>query len=180
MEPPPLAHCVSYKNPKNIFKKTTLMKNKAAITLLLLFFPFLTFAQENPSLRISNPSLFVEEDLGVLFAFRPSLPISVNEKAILLEIKDSKIRYRWDLLDNGTLGDQIAGDGIWSRRIQFKEKKITILDFLALSASEEQIQMSLSPGSPAPTDQHIEKVSLEIKARPTFIDIIKGIFRKIF
>ena len=87
------------------------------------------------------------------------------------------MKYRWPLNDEGMNGDDKAGDGIYGREIQFKEKKPRILVFYVLEQAEEQKGFG-NPGETLPAGIGL-RGELEIRAHPTFIDVLKGVYQKI-
>ncbi len=111
--------------------------------------------------------LFTENDVGVRFSFSPETskeqipPVFVT----LVEMNgDTQTpKYRWELRDDGTLGDKLTGDGIYSRKIQFKELRPKTLHFAILDTQN------------IPTTT----ATLEIRAHPTFIDIVRDAWKKI-
>jgi len=69
--------------------------------------------------------LFIKEDRQVLFSVKYQGTTPPPETLTLAELTndESQVRFVWSVNDDGTKGDEIAGDGIYSRKIYFKEKK---------------------------------------------------------
>ena len=122
--------------------------------------------------KIEPNSLFVGEERGVLFTVRvESQSRQKPTSFILLEMDSSgeKVRYRWELKDDG-IGDFKANDAIYSRIIQFKEKQPKALQFLVVPRKDPiKDELNTSP----------LRATLEIKARPTFIEVLEGIWERI-
>ncbi len=143
--------------------------------LLLSLFFFLIFSPvwatpHLASFQIFPPSLYTDDEAGILFTvtFKTDPHENPPSEVTLVEVgKDGQsTRYRWPLKDNGGQSDQKAGDGIYSRVIQFKEKKARKIIF----------RVFLETSSSNPSD-FLEGV-LEIKPRPSMWEILKGVWNK--
>lgn len=148
----------------------------------LLFFwagSGLAGASELKNFALQPDYLFTDEDLGVKFTVTV-LPQGA-EKAkniILLELNDEgRVKYRWPLNDEGRQGDEKSGDGVYSREIQFKERKPKTIVFYVMEEGEEQKGFA-SPGETLPAVA-TQRAELEIRAHPTFIDILGNAWKKI-
>lgn len=152
-----------------------------------IFYFSLLFLVFSPSLKsaelknfVINPDyLFTEEDLGVKFTVTVSSQASEKPKNIILvEMKpEGTVKYRWPLNDEGMNGDDKPGDGLYGRQIQFKERKPKTLVFFVMEQGEEQKGFG-NPGESLPAGMGL-RAELEIRAHPTFIDILKGVYEKI-
>ncbi len=149
------------------------------ISVIFLSFSSLSQAAELKNFQINPDYLFTDEDLGVKFTVTVVSQGSEKPKNIILvETRlEGKVKYRWPLNDTGWNGDEKAGDGIYSREIQFKEKKPRTLVFFVLEQDEEGKGFG-NPGESLPAGLGL-RGELEIRAHPTFIDILKGAYEKI-
>lgn len=112
-------------------------------------------------LQISPEKILTYQDVAVHFSVtvdceNPSCPQKVKLK--MLDRDHSNVRARWALSDDGKLGDLKAGDKVYSRTIQFKEKKVGAITFFV-------------------EDQH--GTQLQIVARPTFLQLLQNIWSKL-
>jgi hypothetical protein len=78
------------------------------------------------------------------------------------------------MVDDGSEGDFKAGDGIYTRRIQIKESKAKTMTFLVVPESPE----GPVPGT-LPKVAPDQLANLEIKNRPSMIEILGQIWSKI-
>ncbi len=138
-------------------------------------------AVEVKSFQMDPNYLFTDEDLGVKFtATVLSQGSEIPESITLVEVNEEKgfVKYRWPLNDQGRQGDLKAGDGVYSREIQFKEKRPTQLVFYVLEETEAQKGAALK-GESLPAVLSNQRAVLEIRAHPTFVEILKDVWRKI-
>lgn len=155
-----------------------------------IFFSFLFLVLFIPPLKAAHVEkfiifpeyLFTDEDLGVNFAVKVVPQGSENPKTItLMEVDETRgnIKYRWPLNDEGTHGDKKAADGVYSREIQFKERKPKQIVFYVL---EENADLKGPPTGNVglPSISAAQREVLEIRAHPTFTEIIKNAFHKIW
>ena len=120
--------------------------------------------------------LFVDEDSKVLFAVEsPNTPSNQTITLVELDESGTKVKFRWQLTDDGTQRDWKSGDHIFSRRIQFKEKRPRTLIFRVVDESAESLPADSQTPPTVPTNQ---QATLVIEARPTMIDILKDVYRK--
>jgi len=151
------------------------------IFLILMLFLVNAPAFGSDSFSIQPSQLFVDEEAPVLFRFETKSNSAESKPAFLLIEIDSKTgnpRFSWTLKDEGGRGDLQANDGIYSRVIQFKEKKPKKMEFwIVPQGSLQEGSNDLSAETLRP--QILEKKFLEIQARPTFIDILKEAYYKI-
>jgi hypothetical protein len=131
------------------------------------------------SFQIVPNLLYTDDDVQVIFAVRldpaekdPPPSLSLVE----LGPDGEKIRFHWVLTDDGSEGDLQAHDGVYSRKIQFKESRPKKISFAVIAAAPETVRNG-SEISPSISSE--EKGVLEVRARPTFIEILKGIYEKI-
>lgn len=138
-------------------------------------------AAELKNFNIFPDYLFTDEDLGVKFTVTVLSQGAENPKSItLIEVNEEKgfVKYRWPLNDEGTQGDEKAGDGVYSREIQFKEKRPKNLVFYVLEEKGAQKGVAAQSESLPSVSAHQRSI-LEIRAHPTFIDILKNAWGKI-
>lgn len=119
--------------------------------------------------KITPPSLFTFEDRAVTFSVKLK---NNREDLLLVSLIDDKNfdLYKWDLNDNGVLGDKKKGDSFYSRKIQFKEKKPGIKKFAVITKDEQNLKKIEDPN---------RVLELEIIKRPSFLELVKGAFQKI-
>lgn len=149
------------------------------IMIIFLSFSSVSQASQLENFKINPDYLFTDEDLGVKFTVTVIPQGSEKPKNIILvETRlENRVKYRWPLNDEGRNGDSKAGDGIYEREIQFKEKKPRTLVFFVLEQEEEGKGFG-NPGEILPEGLGL-RGELEIRAHPTFIEILKGAYEKI-
>ena len=153
--------------------------------IIFIFFLILGFSRLASSItmmddfKIEPNSLFVQEERGVLFTAQVGSRSSKKPQALFLLEMDSsgeKIRYHWELKDEG-VGDLKAHDGIYSRKIQFKEKQPKTLHFLVVSELKQE-DLKKYPMNENKLSFAL-RATLEIKPRPSFIEILSQVWEKI-
>ncbi len=157
-------------------------KDKLFSSFLLLFFlmiPNLSNAKlDLHSFKITPSAIFTDQDEGIRFSVQLNSDGEKPKSLLLIEtdpIKE-KIRFRWPLNDEGSLGDRVPQDGIYSRTIQFKERTPKLLHFLIVPVTADL----LNPENKAlPSVEQELKATLEIKAHPTFQEILGNVLQKI-
>lgn len=157
------------------------MKKIFFIFLFLLIFSSIAKAEFKISnFKIEPNSLFVDQEGSILFSVQVDSSQVKPEMVYLIEIdkKGELIRYHWPLKDDGSFGDLKAGDGVYSRVIQFKEKRSTQLRFL-VTASQDEEKMKQHLKIEELNSSSILKADLEITPRPSFLEIMAQIWKKI-
>lgn len=154
---------------------------KKIFWVLLIFLMFIGKIEgaELSSFQISPIYLFTDDDVGVKFAVTVlSQGSEIPKNISLMEVDEEKekIKYRWPLNDDGTQGDVKAGDGVYSRNIQFKEKRPKKIVFYVL---EEQESSQGKVSESLPSVSSAQRSVLEIRAHPTMIDILKDVWNKV-
>lgn len=88
------------------------------------------------------------------------------------------IKYRWELFDTGAFGDVRAGDGIFSRKIEFNPRRPGTLEFAVYPECD---QPPLQPRvDPMPTDLAPEQqLHVEVRPQPTFLEILQQVWHRI-
>lgn len=135
------------------------------------------------SFQIFNAeNIFMDEERTLLFTVTieqaPSEPLE-QINLIELDRTEKKVRSRWEMRDDGQLGDQKAGDGIFSRIVNFKEKKPGTVPYYVLEekrGSFTDLPQELD-GSQISSEQ---KRLLNVKPRPSFIELMGQVIDKIF
>ncbi len=166
---------------------------KNVITIFSFFVLFLNSPlsytnEKHIHLEVIPSEIFVSEDASILFKahYRSS---SAKPKALTLvewNQTGSEIKYHWELMDDGSQGDEVANDSIFSRVVQFKEKKIKTLSFWVtdekLSDNTNPTSVFLHKASPqlssAAAIPENQKATLNIISRPTFQEILKNAYQK--
>ena len=154
---------------------------------LIIFTPLLKAEDKNMTLEIIPSQVFAGDDVSILFQVKVD---GTNPSKVLNLVEwnadNTEIKYHWELSDDGARGDQKAGDGIYSRIIQFKEQKVKTINFWV---TDQNLAENTNPSSvflhkTSPQIQNPElisdkqKASLQIIARPTFQDILKNAYQK--
>ena len=146
--------------------------------LLILSSSFAHAGVTIESFRISSTYLFTDDDARVMFTAEVNGPQDQRPKELTLFEADStglKARYRWALVDDGTLGDLKAQDGVYSRAIQFKEKKSRVIQFVVIP----EVGGGGSAHQDLPAVAPHQTATLEIKNRPSMIEILGQVIKKI-
>ncbi|MBI2344038.1 MAG: hypothetical protein HYV02_06875 [Deltaproteobacteria bacterium] len=84
-------------------------------------------------------------------------------------LQDKVIEHRWTLVDDGTLGDKVAGDGRYSRTISFKEPHAGQLRFFV---RDESGTPSLTPGRDhLPSNLSLaQEITIDVSPMPSFFE----------
>ncbi|MDP2600203.1 MAG: hypothetical protein Q8P84_05650 [Deltaproteobacteria bacterium] len=111
---------------------------------------------DSGALQVTPKTLVTEEDKEFLFK------VKAVGKMTLVQVDEGgeKIRYRWEMMDNGLYGDEKAGDNIFSRMISIKERKAGKLYFTV-----------------EPNPSRI--VSISVQPRPNFLQILSTVWNRI-
>lgn len=150
------------------------------VLLTLCCFTGTALSVELKKFRIFPDYLFTDDDVGVRFTVTVlSQDSEIKKNIVLLEVDESlgKIKYRWPLNDEGIQGDLKSGDGLYSRIIQFKEKRPKQLVFYVLE--DETNKQGFVATETLPSVSAQQRATLEIRAHPTFIDVLKDVWKKI-
>jgi hypothetical protein len=120
----------------------------------------------------------VDDDAKVMFTVQLKQGEAPLPKEITLIEEDAsgeKARFRWPMVDDGASGDFKAGDGIYTRAVQIKESKSKTMKFRVLLEPNDGggIQKELTPVEP------IQTATLEIKNRPSMLEILSEVWAKI-
>lgn len=152
------------------------------VTLFLLFW----FSGPGGSTRIlgSTPrlqsdiqSLFTEDEKGIRFTLSPTPAQKQNLSSRLslfwVDSSGKEIKYLGLLNDEGLFGDRKAGDGVYSRKVEFKQHRPRTLYFAWTHEDPAQPARLTRPIS---TD---ELIKIEVLQRPTFVEIVKRIWSRL-
>ena len=153
------------------------------LLLSILFSSLLSFAALaadgtiNPGEMTTVPrSVFQKELTWVLFyaAFPPE---HRPAKLFLVQYDTATGAYTTLglMTDDGVMGDQIAHDGTYTRKIQYKSKKAGMVSFAAVEIPET----GLPPDGVAARFQAAPHVQLEVIGRPTFPALLSMVWKKI-
>lgn len=166
---------------------------KNVITIFSFFVLFLNSSfsyssEKQINFEVIPSEIFVSEDASILFKARYSSSSPKPKTLSLVEWNQtgSEIKYHWELMDDGSQGDEVANDSIFSRVVQFKEKKIKTLSFWV---TEEKLADNTNPTSvflhktspqlsSAVAIPENQKATLNIISRPTFQEILKNAYQK--
>jgi len=146
------------------------MKSNILFTLILFFFctPATWATVTIESFQISLEKMYTNDDRTILFTAKVnSSAENLPHHLVLFQTDETgkKIKYRWKLTDNGFLGDEKKGDGIYSRKVEYKKSKAGKVDFF----------VSLNADIPS---QDL-KVSIEIIRRPSFLELLGEIWNRL-
>lgn len=130
------------------------------------------------SFQIVPNLLYTDDDVKVIFSAKAGAGEAAVPVISLLELDSAgeKVRFIWPLTDDGSQGDLIAGDGLYSRKIQFKEKRPKKITFLVAPIPPGTFETDKTPPIVPPSQTAV----LEIRPRPTFLEILRDVFRKIW
>lgn len=124
---------------------------------------------------VSPKNFFVGEDKAVIFGCRFFSEFSGSKVVVAEKNEEKKVKFFWELNDTAFLGDKKAGDGFWSRKVDFKERKegkITF-SFYFVPQDKEITASFLDETKPV----HEDLITLSY--RPSFIEILGQIWKKI-
>lgn len=129
------------------------------------------------SLSVSQPSLFTREDRTLLFTAK--VDMSKGERPdhlILYQTNDTNktFEHRWKMQDNGFMGDKKVGDGIYTRKVEFKEKNPGFIYFAVGRNAEPRTSGSLTQVFPDTL-----KVSIKVIQRPTFFQLLGRLWNRL-
>jgi len=143
------------------------------IWILCSFFPFKVGAGSKPAhealLKVNPTQLFVKEDRDLVFEAK--VPVEKKQNVNLAEINSTTqiVKFHWAMNDEGILGDLKKGDGIFSRKVEFKEKRPQTLMFGIYFGNDV----------PAKIEDKTRTAEVSIIQRPNFIELVKQTFSKI-
>ena len=150
------------------------------VALLVSFASPIASAGPVKSLQLDPTQLITHDDRPILFTAEYDPAFGPAPKVLTLVQVDEacqEVKYRWKLLDSGTLGDKLAGDGIYSRRVYFKERKPDTLHFTVPIPSNDPGLGGGMCGPPAMDQEHV--VSLTITQRPTFVELMQRVWDRL-
>ncbi|MFO1519017.1 MAG: choice-of-anchor X domain-containing protein [bacterium] len=126
------------------------------------------------SLQLWPEAIYTYEEKPVTFIAKPN-PSSTPRGAVLVQWdpEKEKVLYRWKMTDDGSLGDVRAGDGIYSRTVQFNERKGGVKIFSVVEGNDEVQAAFLKKEDLGP------QASLHVLHQPTFLEIMSQVWQKI-
>lgn len=131
---------------------------------------------------VTPTQLFTSEEKALLFTAAvhgsaDHAPVTI----VLLQLDASgeSIVHRWNMRDDGTFGDRAAGDGIYSRKVEFKPYRPVPLHF---AVYPERQEAPLRPRDRVPSDlvEDQQFVGVEVVAQPTFLELMSRIWHTLF
>ncbi len=131
--------------------------------------------------HVSPTALYTSEEKTLLFTAAVTIPPELPNATITvlqLNPEQTGIKYRWELVDDGTYGDVQAHDGIYSRKMEFKEYRPTTLQFVvALEMNQPPRRPRIDPlPENLRTEQH---VAVTVTPQPTFVEILRQIWHRL-
>lgn len=164
-------------NMYKLYKTKRRIYSALGIVFLIFFSARVAHAVSLGPLELFPSSLYTDDDVKVVFSVKVEGLPDPNFSLTLAEVDQSgeKIRFTWPLTDDGNNGDDQAHDGIYSRKVQFKEGRPKTLSFLVTTDPPEGLKTfgKLPEVSPS------QKATLEFKPRPSMIEVLGQIFRKL-
>lgn len=147
------------------------------IRTIAFSFIFLSLTAKSSEIELSlKPnSLFTFEDKGVVFTAKVSQSDGKAQKIGLIQVDEQgrKLKYIGAMYDQGVFSDRVSGDGIYTRKVQFKPKKAGRLYFEAINEEFAHQQQDPQDASSALAEFPARRTALQIVRRPTFIESIK-------
>lgn len=128
--------------------------------------------------KITPDRLFTGEEKSLLITAAVSTPEPMTVALLHLTPDRTRIAHRWEMTDDGTFGDAQANDGIYSRKVEFNPYRPTPIVF---AVRPEYGIHRIAPGDSVPDDvQAAHIASVTVAAQPTFVEVLRRIWRKIF
>lgn len=155
------------------------MKTRILLIFVLFFFcaPATWASRAVESFQASLEKMYTDDDRMILFTavVDPSQK-NLPDHLLLLQADETgkKVKYRWKMQDNGFLGDKKGGDGIYSRKVEFKESKAGILFFTVALSSE--LEKTDTIQYPIPENL---KVAVKIIQRPSFLELLGKVWHRL-
>lgn len=115
-----------------------------------------------------------EQEQRVLFTVTvpphttPAGPITIVQYAR----EGDEIIRRWELNDQGMLGDRQPLDGMYARKADFKENRPGHLRFAVVTAPEGHPPWSAHPAA--------LRAELPVTPRQSFLDIVRALWQRVF
>lgn len=148
------------------------------LLMMAFIFPPLAVAEVSvESFQSSLKALYTGDDRALLFTARVNLSEGeAPDHLILFQTNDKAqtFEHRWQMQDNGFMGDKIAGDRIYSRKVEFKESKPGHLYFAVGRKPEMKTSGRLAEVIPENL-----RASVKIIQRPTFFQLLGKIWNRI-
>lgn len=125
--------------------------------------------------------VFTKESTAIIFTAKVLAPQSGGNasepKLSLYQVDETgkPVRYFGIFTDDGVMGDRTAHDGIYSRKVQFHDKKPGVRAFAVMpDAGEVQPTTDSLPSSAA-----LATTQIEVIGRPSMLQALSGVWEKI-
>jgi hypothetical protein len=127
--------------------------------------------------KLHPKAIFQREATTVMVSLRVEGALPPNTRYELLR-QNPKGQYvdAGPLLDDGRLGDLHVGDGVYSTKIQVTQKPVKPVLFRAAL-------VEFDPSNPRKIVKELtttSEISVEVVARPSFMEILRGLVAKVF
>ena len=127
--------------------------------------------------KLHPKAIFQREATTVMVSLRVEGGLPENTRFELLR-QNPKGEYvdAGPLLDDGRLGDLHVGDGVYSTKIQVTQKPVKPVLFRAAL-------IEFDPANPRKIVKELtttSEISVEVVARPSFLEIVQGLVAKVF
>lgn len=115
-----------------------------------------------------------EQEQRVLFTVTFPTPATAPIPIIVVQYarEGDEIIRRWELNDEGLLGDRIAHDGHYARKADFKELHPGTLRFAVVTGAEAHPAWSAHPAA--------LRAELPVTPRRSFLDIVCALWQRVF
>ncbi len=130
---------------------------------------------------------FTGDEKAVKFemSFEPQGALPTGEfNFVLVQVDSDRLieRYFGVLNDKGLMGDKRADDGVYSRKVQFKERKSRVLSFaIFYDKGEKPIHKGdvIPENLLIPVNQELAvPLTANVKGRPSFLEVIASIWNR--
>lgn len=115
-----------------------------------------------------------EQEQRVLFSVTLPTPATAPIPITVVQYArdGDEIIRRWDLNDEGLLGDRVAHDGHYARKADFKELRPGRLRFAVVTGAEAHPPWSAHPIA--------LRAELPVTPRRSFLDIVRALWQRVF
>jgi len=128
-------------------------------------------------------ALFAKESTHVIFRFIPtpesvsSPPQSPHYSLIELAQDGSVARYIGMLTDEKALGDEVAGDGVFTRKVQLNEKVSGQIEFAIIDESSPLNPQTITANELS--SLILEKTIVKVIRHPSFLELLEQVWAKL-
>lgn len=150
--------------------------------MLLLSIPSSVFALPAPRVdwvKVTPDRLFTGEEKSLHITAAVTIPEPPMDIVLLHLTPDrATVAHRWAMTDDGTFGDLLAHDGIYSRKVEFKPYKSVPIHFAVYPEFGDAV---IRPRDrvPADFDGH-QYATVTVAAQPTFVELLSHIWHTLF